>query len=317
MIIASEIGDKTFLIAAILSMRHPRLVVFAGAFSSLVVMSILSAAMGHVLPTLIDRRWTQLAAAVLFLVFGLKMLKEGRDMQGGSDKIQEEMREVEEEIALKDAEGASSNLAALESGAGSGQVDTAGTSPGKVKFKEQQVQVANDLGEGAKNFASLFLGPVFIQAFILTFLGEWGDRSQIATIALAAAHVRLVTTSKRIPAHLSLVQLQNVYVITIGTVVGHSCCTALAVLGGRWLSTKISIKHGLSPFQSAPKPHSLTIYSNARRSSSLHPFRPHLLPRSIYFCGSGSLSRSYSPCTRRVALSTPSNEIIALAPHIP
>ena len=64
MIIASEMGDKTFLIAAILAMRHPRLVVFAGAFSSLVVTSILSAAMGHVLPTLIAKRWTQLAAAV-------------------------------------------------------------------------------------------------------------------------------------------------------------------------------------------------------------------------------------------------------------
>ena len=34
------------------------------------------------------------------------------------------------------------------------------------------------------------MGPVFVQAFVLTFLGEWGDRSQIATIALGAAHVR-------------------------------------------------------------------------------------------------------------------------------
>lgn len=289
MIIASEIGDKTFLIAAILSMRHPRLVVFAGSFSSLVVMSILSAAMGHVLPTLIARRWTQFAAAVLFLVFGLKMLKEGRDMQGGSEKIQEEMREVEEEIAMKDVEGGSGNLAALESGAGSGHVHTGSTlTPSKIKFKEQQLQVANDIGEGAKNFASLFFGPVFIQAFILTFLGEWGDRSQIATIALAAAHVRLfITFRERGPLLIGRhVELQNVYVITIGTVVGHSCCTALAVLGGRWLSTKISIKHGASLIQFTPKPFSLTIYSNTWGCSSLHPLRPYLLPRSIYLCRS-------------------------------
>ena len=41
MILVSEIGDKTFLIAAILAMRHPRTLVFAGAFGSLVVMPIL------------------------------------------------------------------------------------------------------------------------------------------------------------------------------------------------------------------------------------------------------------------------------------
>jgi len=58
---------------------------------------------------------------------------------------------------------------------------------------------------------------------VLTFLGEWGDRSQIATIALGAAH--------------------NVYLVALGTVVGHGCCTALAVIGGRYLSTKISVKH--------------------------------------------------------------------------
>ena len=30
----------------------------------------------------------------------------------------------------------------------------------------------------------------------------------------------------------------------IGTIVGHASCTALAVIGGRYVSTKISVKHG-------------------------------------------------------------------------
>ena len=33
-----------------------------------------------------------------------------------------------------------------------------------------------------------FCTPVFLEAFVLTFLAEWGDRSQIATISLAAQH---------------------------------------------------------------------------------------------------------------------------------
>jgi Ca2+/H+ antiporter, TMEM165/GDT1 family len=52
MIIISEIGDKTFLIAALMAMSHPRGVVFAGAFGSLLVMSVLSAALGHTVPHL-------------------------------------------------------------------------------------------------------------------------------------------------------------------------------------------------------------------------------------------------------------------------
>lgn len=34
------------------------------------------------------------------------------------------------------------------------------------------------------------------------------------------------------------------YVVAFGTTVGHACCTALAVIGGRYVSTKISVKHG-------------------------------------------------------------------------
>ena len=51
----------------------------------------------------------------------------------------------------------------------------------------------SSLRDGTRNFFSLILGPVFVQTFVLTFLGEWGDRSQIATIALAAAHVRYLS----------------------------------------------------------------------------------------------------------------------------
>ncbi|KZT61884.1 vacuole protein [Calocera cornea HHB12733] len=216
MIIVSEIGDKTFLIAAILAMRHPRWTVFLGAFGSLVVMSILSAELGHLLPALfIPKRWTQGAAALLFFVFGARMFKEGLEMSSGSEKIQEELGEVELELAKvgdgADMVGGTPTTArmgdGLEEARVGGGMDTRGTG----------------IKEGAANLAKLVFGPVFVQSFVLTFLAEWGDRSQIATVALGAAH--------------------NVYIVTLGTVIGHSACTALAVLGGRYISTKISVKH--------------------------------------------------------------------------
>ena len=42
MIVVSELGDKTFFIAAIMAMRHARLTVFAGAIAALAIMTILS-----------------------------------------------------------------------------------------------------------------------------------------------------------------------------------------------------------------------------------------------------------------------------------
>ncbi|EPQ61260.1 UPF0016-domain-containing protein [Gloeophyllum trabeum ATCC 11539] len=232
MIIFSEIGDKTFLIAAILAMRHPRLVVFSGAFGSLVVMSILSAAVGHLLPALIPKSWTQLAAAGLFFVFGAKMVMEAREMKGGNDKIQEEMREAEEEIEAAEAEldhtgkvAQNGEVIPLEEIEEGGRPERHDGTNGHARRPSlgSGVSKASSIKEGVRNLFSFLLGPVFVQSFVLTFLGEWGDRSQIATIALGAAH--------------------NVYLVTIGTIIGHSCCTALAVIGGRYVSTKISVKH--------------------------------------------------------------------------
>ena len=45
-IIVSEIGDKTFFIAAIMSMKYSRLIVFGGALSALAVMTFLSVLLG-------------------------------------------------------------------------------------------------------------------------------------------------------------------------------------------------------------------------------------------------------------------------------
>lgn len=61
---------------------------------------------------------------------------------------------------------------------------------------------------------------IFSQAFTLTFLAEWGDRSQIATIALASS--------------------KNPFGVIVGGLVGHAMCTGLAVLGGRMLAARIS-----------------------------------------------------------------------------
>lgn len=215
MILISEIGDKTFIVACLMAMRHSRSVVFAGAFSSLAIMSLLSALMGHTLMRLMSRRTTNYLAGILFLVFGVRMLMEG--LASEQHGVQEEMEEVELEIsAVEHAEEAEAHD--LEHGPAPGEDAWRPA----ASLKSQAVHAAASLAIGLRNLASFVLSPVFIQAFVLTFLAEWGDRSQIATIALAAgADFRWVT---------------------LGTTVGHAICTAGAVVGGRLVASKISVR---------------------------------------------------------------------------
>lgn len=175
MIIVSEIGDKTFLIAAIMAMKHSRLVVFAAAFSSLAIMSALSAFLGHVVPNLIPKQYTDVCAALLFLCFGVRMMYEAYYMD---DNDNEEMLEVENELKTVEDRERSSKMEEMEVGGLEAAGETTASKPERAK-------------EGLMNLMQLVFSPVFVQTFVLTFLGEWGDRSQISTIALAAANVRV------------------------------------------------------------------------------------------------------------------------------
>ena len=58
------------------------------------------------------------------------------------------------------------------------------------------------------------------QSFGLTFLAEWGDRTQFTTIALAAAN--------------------NAVGVTAGAILGHAICAAIAVQCGRYVCSRLS-----------------------------------------------------------------------------
>ena len=180
MIIVTELGDKTFFIAAIMAMRHPRLVVYLSAMLALALMTVLSAMIGFALPSLMPRKYTHWASTALFVYFGFKLLSDAYAMGGDAPSAaKEELEEVEQELAEKDG----------------------------------------DVEEGTSVITKTQMA-IFIQGFTMTFLAEWGDGSQIATIALASA--------------------KDPYGVTLGGVIGHGLITGVAVIGGRLLATRIS-----------------------------------------------------------------------------
>ncbi|XP_075635469.1 GDT1-like protein 3 [Castanea sativa] len=177
MILVSEIGDETFIIAALMAMRHPKSIVLSGALTALIVMTVLSTGLGRIVPNLISRKHTNSAATVLYLIFGGRLLYIAWRSDSKSSQ-KKEMEEVEEK---------------LEAG------------QGKTTYRR---------------FLSRFCTPIFLESFVLTFLAEWGDRSQIATIALATHKAAIG--------------------VAMGAIIGHTICTSVAVVGGSMLASKIS-----------------------------------------------------------------------------
>lgn len=243
MILVSEIGDKTFLVAALMAMKHDRLLVFSAAFSALFVMTILSAVLGHTVPSLIPKKFTNFLAAGLFLIFGGRLLKEGLAMSP-DEGVAAEMQEVEQELEEKEhlarkAGRRRSSISPynLEMGLGGGRTRTRksrsgsrlpspprspSSSPDRSPSPKRS-SISGALG-GLNNLLSLLLSPAWVQTFVMTFLGEWGDRSQIATIAMAAG--------------------QDYWWVTGGAVSGHAVCTGVAVIGGRAIAGKVSLRVG-------------------------------------------------------------------------
>jgi putative Ca2+/H+ antiporter (TMEM165/GDT1 family) len=119
--------------------------VFSAAIGALLVMTILSAAMGQILPQLISKNYTEFAASGLFLVFGVKLGWDASKMTG--NECIEELEEVTAELVGDD----------------------------EKKMEE---------GNGAKSptyMRIIGISPIWIQTFVMTFIAEWGDRSQIAS----------------------------------------------------------------------------------------------------------------------------------------
>lgn len=200
MIVISELGDKTFFIAAILAMRESRTLVFIGACGALALMTVLGVIFGHLL-TVIPVEITHYGAGILFFIFGIKLLYESRSMNKG---VSNELREVEEELYKKND-------------------DISGDDDSDISNLELGIKNKNKKQKNIKPLKSKYNFSIVINSFIMTFISEIGDRSQITTIVLAAH--------------------KNPWGVTFGATGGHALCTGIAVLGGKLLASRISEKN--------------------------------------------------------------------------
>src|SRR6266496_2100011 len=113
----------------------------------------------------VPRKHTSLLAAGLFLVFGAKMLKDGLEMTSGTASVQDEIKEVEQELQEKDFTSPPSPtmtfetlpIEALEAG-----------STWKPRRRNSTNKLTARASGGVINLLNLLFSPVFVQTFIMT-----------------------------------------------------------------------------------------------------------------------------------------------------
>ncbi|KAG2586093.1 GDT1-like protein 1, chloroplastic isoform X1 [Panicum virgatum] len=163
LIFFSELGDRTFFIAALLAARSSGAVIFLGTFGALAVMTIISVVLGrafHYVDGIIpfgfggtDFPVDDIAAACLLVYYGVTTLLDAAS--GDDEKINEEQEEAELAVSKF-------------SGNGAGVMSAAGT---------------------------------IASTFVLVFVAEWGDKSFFSTIALAAASSPLGVIAGSLAGH--------------------------------------------------------------------------------------------------------------------
>lgn len=215
-IIVSELGDKTFFIAAIMAMRYNRIAVLSGALLALFLMTALSVIFGAVIPQLLSPKVTHFIITILFFFFGFKLLYDAYSMKddGGEN---DEAAEVEVELNQLHSKLVSGNPKKNDDKVVYGEKEERS---GFVNEDDPESRVRNNANKQDISCGQISAKIVFWQTLTMTFLGEWGDRSQITTIALAAAG--------------------NAIIVFVGSFLGHVICTSLAVAGGKLLAEKIS-----------------------------------------------------------------------------
>lgn len=105
LIFVSEIGDKTFFVAALFAMKASRAVSFIGSIGALGVMTVIAVLIGQIfhsipeIPALNGIKVDEYIAVGAFLYFGLKLLRDSyliKESDGSG--IDEELEEAKEEV---------------------------------------------------------------------------------------------------------------------------------------------------------------------------------------------------------------------------
>jgi len=210
-----------------MSMKFQPALILAGASGALAIILGASALFGAVVPELIPASFIHVVIIVLFFFFGAKFLYEAYTFK--DQKMYEEQEEVQHQIEMVESKLMRSSIIKSD------RHEENQTPLIPLDNKHSQLlQIAPSVSEEIvlptpisphhapekKLEVQINKRAIIFEIFSMVFFAEWGDRSQIYTIALASQY--------------------NGFIVFLGAFLGHIVSLIVAIIGGRLFAEKLS-----------------------------------------------------------------------------
>jgi putative Ca2+/H+ antiporter (TMEM165/GDT1 family) len=150
---SAELFDKTWFVALLMALKHPKGTVFTSCYLALVVHTIIAAIFGYGISKTMPIRTLHFSAAALYTVFACMYFRDWHHADPHSDIIAAGKEEAGEAIA---------------------------------DYTEEQIYGSMEKG-GSRKMGTSKWTQVFSQCFTAMFIAEWGDRTQIAMVGQHAS----------------------------------------------------------------------------------------------------------------------------------
>jgi len=216
---SAELFDKTWFVALLMALRHPKGLVFTSCFSALAAHVGIAAVFGYGISKTMPIRVLHFSAAALYTVFAVLYFIDWHKADPNSDIISAGKEEAGESIPSEFGESSygSTEEGKLCSHKPSSSASSS-SSPSLASFSSSS---ADRKKETNKELAKV--SRIFTQCFMAMFIAEWGDRTQIAMVGQHAS--------------------QPLIPVCVGSLMAFFLLTFSAVLAGWFLmGTRVSEK---------------------------------------------------------------------------
>lgn len=183
-IFLSEIADRTFILVLIYSLKLHWIPLLITSLFSMYFMNILAIVAGYTIILLIPRSLIEWIGFFGFLLFGIFSVYEGTKMENKSVK-----EEYEEEMQAKET---------------------------NYNLINDENEDNKDVGEQKSTW------KLCLELFIFLCISEFGDKSEISTVTIAAVY--------------------NLYAVLLGTMLAYFCAISIAAFLGHWAGKYLTEK---------------------------------------------------------------------------